>query len=78
LPRFHKEELAGEKANYVSTRAYVENKAPLQVLAEMAHELRGARNVILKAISHSPDALRAWHVFECGYVLSALSLISEL
>ena len=66
--RFHKEELAGETVNYVHTRAYIENKAPLQVLAEMAEELRVSRNTIHKALSHSPRALRSWKIFERGYV----------
>lgn len=65
---FHKEELAGETANYVHNRACLENKAPLEVLAEMAEELRVSRNTIHIALSKSPRALQAWKVWEHGYV----------
>jgi hypothetical protein len=77
LPRFHKEELAGEKANYVHTRAYVENKAPLQVLTEIVHDLSSSQSIIHEALAHSPEALRAWKVYERGYMLSRFSVISE-
>lgn len=66
--RFYKEELAGETTNYIHTRAYIENKAPLEVLAEMAKEMRVSKNSIHKALSHSPKALHVWKVFEYGYV----------
>ncbi|KAF8511707.1 isoprenoid synthase domain-containing protein [Gautieria morchelliformis] len=65
---FHKEELGGETGTYVHNRAYLENKAPLQVLAEMAEELRISRNTIHTALSNSPTALLVWEVFERGYV----------
>ena len=65
---FHKEELAGETANYVHTRAYMENKAPLKVLAEMVEEVRVSRNSIHNALSQSPRALRIWRAFEHGYM----------
>jgi Trichodiene synthase (TRI5) len=66
--RFHKEELAGETANYVHTRAQIENKTALQVLADMRDDLRVSRDTINRVLSPSPDALRKWQVFERGYV----------
>ncbi|KAF8511697.1 isoprenoid synthase domain-containing protein [Gautieria morchelliformis] len=65
---FHKEELAGETGTYVHNRAYIENKAPVQVLAEMAEELRISRNTIHTALSNSPKALLIWQVYERGYI----------
>ncbi|KAF8480571.1 isoprenoid synthase domain-containing protein [Gautieria morchelliformis] len=65
---FHKENLGGETATYIHTRAYIENKAPLQVLAEIAEEMRTAINEIHLTLSDSPRALRAWQVFERGYI----------
>ncbi|KAF8458283.1 hypothetical protein JB92DRAFT_3078677 [Gautieria morchelliformis] len=66
--KFHKENLEGETANYIHTRAYIDNKAPLQVLAEIAEELRTAINTIHLALSDSPRALHTWEVFEHGYI----------
>jgi hypothetical protein len=66
--RFHKEELAGEKSNYVHFRANAENLAPLEVLANMAEELRISRDTIHTTLVQSPNALKAWKVFERGYV----------
>ena len=66
--RFHKEEVAGETGNYVHNRAQMENKTPLQVLSEMAEELRISRVSIHKILSHNPNALRVWKAFERGYV----------
>ncbi|KAF8586475.1 terpenoid synthase [Ramaria rubella] len=65
---FHKEELAGESANYIHNRAYVDNKAPLQVLVDVVEELQVSRNAIHKALALSAEALKAWIVFERGYV----------
>ncbi|KAF8462081.1 isoprenoid synthase domain-containing protein [Gautieria morchelliformis] len=66
---FHKENLAGETGTYIHTRAYIENKAPLQVLAEIAEEMRTAINTIHLTLSDSPRALHAWEVFERGYII---------
>lgn len=68
LARFHKEELAGETRNYVHIRAYIEDKTPLEVLAEIAEELRISRNTIHKVLSLNPKALQAWTVYERGYM----------
>ncbi|KAF8584202.1 terpenoid synthase [Ramaria rubella] len=65
---FHKEELAGETGNYIHNRAYVDNKAPVKVLADMVEELRVSRNAIHVALASSPEALKTWIVFERGYV----------
>ncbi|KAF8576474.1 terpenoid synthase, partial [Ramaria rubella] len=65
---FHKEELAGETANYIHNRAYVDNKAPVQVLADIVEELRVSRNAIHVALALHPEALKAWIGFERGYV----------
>ncbi|KAF8480583.1 isoprenoid synthase domain-containing protein [Gautieria morchelliformis] len=66
---FHKESLEGETANYIHTRACIDDKAPLQVLAEVAEEMQTAINTIQLALSDSPRALRAWKVFERGYII---------
>jgi len=68
LLSFHKEELAGEKTNYIHNRAYVENKAPLQVLDEISQELLSSRDAIRVALANSPNALKAWKDFERGYI----------
>ncbi|KAF8511698.1 isoprenoid synthase domain-containing protein [Gautieria morchelliformis] len=65
---FHKEELSGETGTYVHNRAYIENKAPLQVLAEMAEELRISRTTIHTVLSNSPKALLVWEVYERGFI----------
>ncbi|KAF8523930.1 isoprenoid synthase domain-containing protein [Hysterangium stoloniferum] len=66
--RFHKEELAGEKGNYVHLRANAESLAPLEVLARMAEELRISRDTIHEGLVQNPSALNAWKVYEQGYV----------
>jgi hypothetical protein len=66
--RFHKEELAGERGNYVNIRANAENLAPIEVLAKMAEELRIARDTIHRTLMQNPDALKAWMIWERGYV----------
>ncbi|KAF9465961.1 isoprenoid synthase domain-containing protein [Collybia nuda] len=65
---FHKEELAGERANYVYNRAYIEDKVPLSVLAEMSQELFESRNAVYAALAHCPQAADVWHTWEQGYV----------
>jgi hypothetical protein len=66
--RYHKESLAGEKNNYVTNRAFVEGKTPLQVLAELKRELEESRKIIYATLSSSPSAVRAWRAFEIGGV----------
>jgi hypothetical protein len=72
--RFYKEEVAGEKTNYVHARALAEAKTPALVLTEIASELRTSRNTIIEALSNNSGALKAWKTWERGYVLSVLNL----
>ncbi|KAF8523921.1 isoprenoid synthase domain-containing protein [Hysterangium stoloniferum] len=69
LLSFHKEELAGEKGNYVHIRANMENLTPLEVLANMAEELLISRDTIHAALAQDPGALAIWKLSEQGYVL---------
>lgn len=73
--RFHKEELAGERANYVHNRSYIEEKAPLDVLAEMGHELYTSRKAVYTALAPCPGAIDAWYTWEQGYVYVPLSCL---
>lgn len=68
--RFHKEELAGETANYISNRAYVEGMSSVQVLATVKDELFSARESVLEMLdlSGSDAAVDAWDIFEIGYM----------
>ncbi|KAF8576486.1 terpenoid synthase, partial [Ramaria rubella] len=74
---FYKEELDGETATHVHTRAYADNKSPLQVLAELVEEVRVSRENIHVALASSPEALKAWQTFEHGYVLSAFHVTQD-
>ncbi|KAF9458281.1 isoprenoid synthase domain-containing protein [Collybia nuda] len=68
LLSYHKEMLAGETNNYVSSRALVEKKTPLRVLVELERELEESRNVIHATLSSHPAAIKAWRAFEVGGV----------
>ncbi|KAF8504991.1 isoprenoid synthase domain-containing protein [Hysterangium stoloniferum] len=68
LLSFYKEELAGEKDNYVHLRADAENLSPLEVLATIVEEMRIARNTIHATLMVCPPALDAWKVYEQGYL----------
>ena len=68
LYRFYKEEHAEESANYIHTRAFVEEKAPIQVLAEVANDLHSSTSSILATIAQRPKAIRAWRFYQYGYV----------
>ncbi|ETW80519.1 putative terpene cyclase [Heterobasidion irregulare TC 32-1] len=68
LLSFYKEEHAGESANYIHTRAFVEEKVPIQVLAEVANDLRSSTSSILATIAQRPKAIRAWRFYQHGYV----------
>jgi hypothetical protein len=74
---FYKEELAGEKTNYIHTRALAEAKTPSLVLTEIANELRTSRNSIIEALSNNSDALKAWKTWERGYVLSIFKIVHK-
>lgn len=60
--------LAGEKNNYVSSRAFVEGKTPLRVVADLERELEESRNVIYATLGPHPAAVSAWRAFEIGGV----------
>jgi hypothetical protein len=66
--RFHKEDIAGEKANYVYNRSYVEEQAPLTIIAKMEKELQMSRKTIYTALKHCPHAIDVWCMWELGYV----------
>ena len=68
LYRFYKEEHAGESANYIHTRAFVEEKAPIQVLVEVANDLHSSASSILATIAQCPKAIQAWRFCQYGYV----------
>ncbi|KAF9465962.1 isoprenoid synthase domain-containing protein [Collybia nuda] len=65
---FHKEELVGEKGNYVHNRSYVEDKAPSKVLTEICQEVLVSRKTIYAAFSHVPRAKEIWAAWELGYI----------
>ncbi|ETW80864.1 putative terpene cyclase [Heterobasidion irregulare TC 32-1] len=68
LLSFYKEEHAGDSANYIHTRAFVEEKAPIQVLDEVANDLHSSASSILATITQCPKAIRAWRFCQYGYV----------
>jgi len=68
LLSFYKEALAGDKSNYVSTRAFAENKPTELVLSEIANECITSQNTIRAVLSNNPDALKAWKIYERGSV----------
>jgi len=68
LLSFHKEELAGETANYIHNRAHVENVTAMQVFADMGHEMLKKRASILTVLAKSPRALEIWQIWERGYI----------
>ncbi|KAF9458113.1 isoprenoid synthase domain-containing protein [Collybia nuda] len=68
---FHKEELAGEKNNYIHNRAHIEGKTPLGVYAEVVQELHQARKAIRAGLAHNQQAMEMWVSFEQGYMYVA-------
>jgi hypothetical protein len=65
---FHKEELAGETANYIHNRAHVESIAAVQVHADMGREVLEERTSILTILAKSPHAMELWQIWERGYI----------
>lgn len=72
--RFHKEELAGEKGNYIHYRSHVEGKTPSTVLTELGQEVLVSRNTIYDSLAHIPRACDIWYSFEHAYMY-ALQLL---
>ncbi|KAF9458808.1 isoprenoid synthase domain-containing protein, partial [Collybia nuda] len=68
LMSFPKEQLAGERNNYVHVRARTEGKSPMEVLAELNQELHMSRKLICAALSLIPGASTVWSAFENGYI----------
>ncbi|GLB40963.1 hypothetical protein LshimejAT787_0901780 [Lyophyllum shimeji] len=68
LLSFFKEELAGETATYIHTRAEAEGRAPLQVFAALKEELCAASRNITRTLSADPAAVEIWRIFEYGVV----------
>lgn len=66
--RFHKEELAGEKGNYIHNRSYVEEKTPSKVLTELGQEVLVSRNTIYDSLAHVAGARDIWYSFEHAYM----------
>ncbi|KAF8220530.1 terpenoid synthase [Tricholoma matsutake] len=65
---FHKEELAGEKGNYIHNRAYVEDSTSMQVLTDIGRELLEAQASIFAVLTKSPRAAETWWIFERGCI----------
>jgi hypothetical protein len=73
--RFHKEELAGETANYIHNRAHVESIAAVQVHADMGREVLEERTSILTILAKSPHAMELWQIWERGYMFVILDFL---
>ncbi|KAG5644086.1 hypothetical protein DXG03_009105 [Asterophora parasitica] len=67
---YHKERLAGETINYVSNRACVEGKAPLQIVSDIRGDLLHCRKNIYTALENGGGKVAAqhWRIFERGYM----------
>ena len=59
-------------------RANAENISPLEVLEDIAEELRTSRENIHAMLSQSPQALAAWKTWEMGYLYDPLSCLNEM
>ncbi|KAH0578590.1 hypothetical protein H2248_003732 [Termitomyces sp. 'cryptogamus'] len=70
LSRYHKESIAGETANYISTRAIIEGKVPLQIASDIRKELLHSRNHIYSTLATvgSAEAVRIWRAWEHGFI----------
>lgn len=73
--RFHKETLAGETDNYISTRAVCEQREPLAVLETVVAENIAANTRVVELLRTRPDFVyaRKWNEFFNGYVSFHLS-----
>ncbi|KAG6807120.1 hypothetical protein H0H92_008698, partial [Tricholoma furcatifolium] len=65
---FYKEELAGETATYIHTRAVAEGRSAFDVLASLKEELCAASRNIQQALGADPKAVETWKMFEKGVV----------
>lgn len=68
LLSFFKEELAGETATYIHTRAEAEGRPALHVFAALKEELCAASRNIARTLSADPAAVEIWRMFEYGVV----------
>jgi hypothetical protein len=68
LLSFFKEQLAGETATYIHTRASAEGRSPVEVLSALTDELCAASRNITQALSADPVAAETWRMFEYGVV----------
>jgi len=68
LLSFYKEELAGETATFIHTRAAAEGRTPLDVLAAISDELCTASHNIAQTLEADPKAVEVWRMFEYGVV----------
>ncbi|KAF9522778.1 isoprenoid synthase domain-containing protein [Crepidotus variabilis] len=58
---FHKEELAGETINFISTQAKVRQKSKLQVLKELADDVFECHQRILRVLSEKDPRVKVWY-----------------
>ncbi|KAG6895747.1 hypothetical protein C0992_012865 [Termitomyces sp. T32_za158] len=67
---YHKESVAGETTNYISNRANVEAKAPLEVTSDIRKEVLRSRTSIYATLSHAAGekAVEIWRTWEYGYM----------
>jgi hypothetical protein len=68
LLSFFKEQLAGETATYIHTRAEAEGRSPLRVFASLKNELCAASQNITQTLGEDQAAVEIWRMFEYGVV----------
>ncbi|KAG6831022.1 hypothetical protein H0H92_013210 [Tricholoma furcatifolium] len=68
LLSFYKEELAGETATYIHSRAAAEGCTAFSILASLKEELCSASRNIQQALAADPMAVETWRMFEYGVV----------
>ncbi|RDB25838.1 Trichodiene synthase [Hypsizygus marmoreus] len=67
---FHKENLAGERANYIFNRAYIEGTDVSEAMTDIKNELFQTEKNITAALTCAgvADAIKAWKCFKVGYI----------
>ncbi|KAM5533153.1 hypothetical protein V8D89_013201 [Ganoderma adspersum] len=69
---FYKEEVAGEKNNYVHLRAAVEQIAPLEVVRRLTDEVVDSAGRIEKSIRQDDELAKVWRRYLQGYIEFAI------